>query len=263
MTEKLKVVQIGVVHDHAGQNLNALRTQTDVFEVLGYAVPEEEAGMNTPPWCKGLTRYTVEEALALPGLQGVVVETGELRLTKYATLAARRGLAVFMDKPGGIDLAAFEQLITLVKEKHIPFHVGYMYRYNPAVRQLLTDIREGKLGDIYSMEAHMDCFHNPQKRQWLDQFPGGMMFFLGCHLIDLIYQIQGEPNEVLPLNCATGTDGVTGQDYGMAVLKYPQGVSFAKTCAAEPGGFLRRQLVVCGSKGPCSSCPLRHMRRAA
>ena len=33
-------------------------------------------------------------------------------------------------------------------------------------------------------------------------------------------------------------------------------ISFAKTCANEPGGFLRRQLVVCGSKGTVQLMPL-------
>jgi len=86
--------------------------------------------------------------------------------------------------------------------------------------------------------------------------PGGMMFFLGCHLIDLIYQIQGEPTEIIPLNCSTGFDGVTGTDYGMVVYKYPNGISFAKTCACEYGGFMRRQLVICGEKGTIEIKPM-------
>ena len=74
------------------------------------------------------------------------------------------------------------------------------------------------------------------------------MFFLGCHLIDLIISIQGEPTNVIPLNRSTGMGGVTSDDFGMAVLEYPNGVSFAKTTSAETGGFLRRQLVVTGTK---------------
>jgi glycosyltransferase EpsD len=76
-----------------------------------------------------------------------------------------------------------------------------------------------------------------------------MMFFLGCHLVDLIYQIQGRPKNVIPLNKTTGIDGAVGKDFGMAVLDYGNGVSFAKASACEVGGYLRRQLVVSGSKG--------------
>jgi predicted dehydrogenase len=42
----------------------------------------------------------------------------------------------------------------------------------------------------------------------------------------------------------------------MAVLKYKNGVSFAKTCAMEMGGFERRQLVITGSKGTVELRPL-------
>ena len=93
-------------------------------------------------------------------------------------------------------------------------------------------------------------------RQWLENFPGGMLFFLGCHLIDLIYQIQGEPSEILPLSCSTGIGDIHTQDYGMVVFKYPNGISFAKTCDNECGGFLRRQLVICGEKGTIEIKPL-------
>ena len=75
-------------------------------------------------------------------------------------------------------------------------------------------------------------------------------------IVDLIYQIQGEPEEVIPLNCSTGTDGISSEDYGMAVFKYKNGVSFAKTNGSEYGGFLRRQLVICGERGSIEIKPL-------
>ena len=42
----------------------------------------------------------------------------------------------------------------------------------------------------------------------------------------------------------------------MAVYRYPDGVSFAKTCDNEIGGFMRRQLVICGEKGTIEIRPL-------
>lgn len=113
----------------------------------------------------------------------------------------------------------------------------------------LQDIECGKLGEIYSVEAQMSCAHSIKKRRWLGNYPGGMLHFLGCHLIDLVYSICGEPNEIIPLSMPIGTDGVTADDFGMAVFKYKNGVSFVKSTAVEIGGFERRQLVVCGTKG--------------
>ena len=160
------------------------------------------------------------------------------------------------DHEGDISLADFEELIDILKNKKLTFSVGYMYRFNPQIKEAMQKIESGKLGKIYSVEAHMDCKHKPEVRKWLRAFPGGMMFFLGCHLIDLIYKIQGEPSEIIPLNTSTEFDGIESKDCGMVVFKYPHGVSFAKASASEFGGFLRRQLVICGEKGTIEINPL-------
>ena len=83
-----------------------------------------------------------------------------------------------------------------------------------------------------------------------------MLSFLGCHLIDLIYTIQGEPEQIIPLSTSTGIDGLDTMDFGMVVYQYPNGVSFAKTTDNEIGGFMRRQLVVTGEKGTIEIRPL-------
>ena len=154
-----------------------------------------------------------------------------------------------MDKPCGTDYPAFQKRVETMRAKNLPLHVGYMYRYNAAVRHCLALKESGKLGDIFSVEAHMSVLHNAQKRAWLKRFKGGMMFFLGCHLVDLVYLFCGEPEEVLPYNMATLYDGVDSQDYGFALFRYKNGVSFVKTCASEVNGFDRRQLVVTGTRG--------------
>ena len=250
----VKVAQISATHDHALPTFRTMRRLKDVFEVVGFAesstvgvagnpVLNQEADYDQVP------RYTVEELLEMPDLEAVAIECEEENATAIAQRFAEKGIAIHLDKPGSQNIESFEKLIATCREKNVPFHQGYMYRYNPSVQHLLQMIKNGELGEIYAVEAHMDCWHPIKKRQWLGKHKGGMMYFLGCHLIDMILQIQGEPEEIIPMNMATGLDGVTGEDYGFAVLKYKNGISFAKTCAAEVDGYLRRQLVVCGSKG--------------
>ena len=257
--KKIKIAQIGTSRNSHGNEIwCCLLRQSDIFEVVGYALPENEREKfpKQVQVFEGYPEMTVEEILSNPEIEAVAVETEEIYLTKYALMVAKAGKHLHMEKPGGREVANFEELIRLLKEKHLVFSIGYMYRFNPAIRAALEKVERGDLGEIYAVEAHMDCKHPKEVREWLSTFPGGMMFYLGCHLIDLIYRIQGEPEEVIPLNCATGFDGVEAKDYGMAVLKYKNGVSFAKTCAAEHGGFLRRQLVICGEKGTIEIKPL-------
>lgn len=258
---KIKVIQIGLGHDHATEIFDSILYQRDIFEVAAFVVPPTEEKTFAERVGKyrdecGIPMMSAEDALNIPGLDAAIIETEEENLTRYALMAANKGLHIHMDKPGGLEPKLFEELIDVLKKNDLSFSLGYMYRFNPFVSEAIEKAKSGRLGEIYSVEAHMDCEHPFEKRQWLEKFPGGMMFFLGCHLIDLIYQIQGEPEEVIPLNTSTGYNIKNAQDFGMALFKYPNGVSFAKTCDAEAGGFLRRQLVICGTKGTIEIRPL-------
>ena len=264
---KIKVIQIGIGHDHATSALNSLLRQPDIFEVLGFAVPESEEEKypeRIAEYTDGglLKKYSVDELLALPGVEAAVIETEELVLTKYALMAAERGLHVHMDKPGGADLAEFERLANTLKERSLALSLGYMYRFNPKVIEAFKKIENGDIGEVYCVEAHMDCEHGVGKRQWLSDFPGGMMFFLGCHMVDLIYMMQGTPEEVTPYLTRSGIFGCTAIDEATAVFRYRNGISIAQTNSTEIGGGDRRQLVVNGSLGSFSIQPLEYNGRA-
>jgi predicted dehydrogenase len=256
---KIRIAQIGTSQNsHGGSIIKSLKKQNDLFEVVGYALPEDEREKFSQRMkdFDGLREMTVEEILSDPTIEAVTVETEEIYLTKYAQMVASAGKHMHMEKPGGQDPEAFEKMIETVRSMGTVFHTGYMYRYNPFVQELLRQIERGELGEILSVEAQMNCYHPASIRQWLENFKGGMMFFLGCHLIDLIFRIQGQPEKVTPYNRCSGLDGVTAEDQGMAVLEYKNGISFAVTNANQMGGYARRELVVTGSKKTVSLCPL-------
>ncbi len=256
---KIKIAQIGTnVNSHGIYIFDSLKKNSDVFEIVGYALPENERE-KYPEKMKvfeGYPELTLEEILNDPEIEAVAVETDEIYLTKYAQMVADRKKHIHMEKPGGTVLADFERLVETVRKNGTVFHLGYMYRYNPYVMELMEQIRNGELGEIISVEAQMNCLHPKSVRQWLENFKGGMTFFLGCHLIDLIYSIQGAPKKIIPLNKCSGIDGVTAEDFGMVVFEYENGISFAKSSAVEIGGFERRQLVVSGTKKTVELQPL-------
>lgn len=256
----IRIAQIGVnTHSHGPQIFQTLKQYPDLFEIAGYVLPEKERE-RLPKKMKcfdGSPELTLEEVLSDPSIEAVTVETDEIYLTKYATLAAEAGKHIHMEKPGGADLQEFEALIDTVRKGGKVFHLGYMYRYNPTISNLIRRVKAGELGEIVSVEAQMSGYHPLWVRQWLKELPGGMTFFLGCHLTDLILQLQGTPERILPLNRATGYEGITEScDFGMAVFEYKNGVSFLKTTDIERGGFLRRQLVVTGTEGTVEIRPL-------
>lgn len=250
----IRIAQIGIGHDHAIVTMDSILRQKDIFEFVGFCECEDEefARPTRERMCPEAKEISLEEILNDQTITAVLIEANDWNLTKYAKMALEHNKHVHMDKPGSQNHQEYKETVLLAKEKGLVFHVGYMYRYNPVLMEIFDNISQ--IGEIYSVEAQMNCYHPDEKRQWLDHFKGGMLCFLGCHLIDLVYRLQGEPNEVIPLSCAT--DGKAKEDLGFCVFKYEKGLSFVKTCANELGGFHRRQLVITGSEGTIEVRPL-------
>lgn len=131
-----------------------------------------------------------------------------------------------------------------------------MYRYNPAVQKCFELIKNGKLGEIYSINAEMSTFHPKEYKKWLTNFGGGIMYILGSHLIDLIVYILGEPEKVISFLKHTKLDGIDFADNNLAVLEYEKALARVFVSSVEVNGFGRRQFVVSGSKGTLNICPI-------
>ena len=261
--KKVRIAQIGLNrYSHSGEIFETLKLLPDLFEIAGYALVEDERETcaHKLKYLEGYPELTLEEILNDPTIEAVTVETDEIHLNKYTQMAIDHGKHIHMEKPGSQDLASFERLIESAKASGKVFHIGYMYRYNPFISDAVRRAKAGDFGRIYSVEAHMSRLDKADCREWFGTFKGGMMFYLGCHLIDLVLQIQGMPEKVIPVNTATGIDGISTEDLGFAVLQYPNAVSVVRMGGAEIGGQMRRQLVICGSK---ENIEIRPLERSA
>ena len=242
----IKIALIGNRHDHSEMNFNAMKAHPEVFEIIG--VSELDKTRNVKSY-EGYREYTIDELVKMEDLEAVLIEAGKENEVIYAQIFADKGIPVFLDKPGSADIPRFERFMATMKEKKLPVMIGYMYRFNPVVMKAKELFEAGELGEIFSVEAQMSVRHDKAKREWLGRYKGGMLYYLGCHLIDMVCQFAGFPEEIIPLSCPTGNEGLTSEDFGCVVFKYKNGASYIKTCASEYNGFDRRQLVICGTKG--------------
>ena len=175
---RIKVAMIGInFYSHAQQIWKTITSRSDVFEVVGYVLPENEREKypNKMAMLGGYPELTLDEVLNDSSIDAVVIETDEIYLTKYALMAARVGKPMHMEKPGGHDLAQFEELVRTVKEKDLLWHVGYMlgvilsaYRdFSARVKVLTTsglskpdrvrEIIKDTLGKITKAEIMQKC----------------------------------------------------------------------------------------------------------
>lgn len=265
MKKKLRVGHIGTKHDHSRDIVQCLEKFPDIFEIVGITEDDPEWRSeveNTEPYKNH--RFLTEEQLFNAGCDMMVCEGFEYDLPYAALRCVENGIPVHIDKPAGRDYDVFERVISLAKAKSLPVQMGYMYRYNPAVEDCLSLVKSGRLGEIHSVTALMSSDHSPEKRRWLGRFDdgGGIMFFLGCHMVDLIYMMQGIPEEVTPFLTRSGIFGCQAIDEATAIFRYKNGISIAQSNSTEIGGGGRRQLVVNGSLGSFEIRPLEYNGRA-
>jgi len=265
--KKVKIGQIGVCHEHAAGKMLSLRAMPDVFEIVG--VVDDRATSTTPRFVSddlkpyaGLRFLSEEELLRTPGLQAVTVETPNLELVPTALRCLAHNLAMHMDKPGGDDLKRFARLRRGCEERNLPFQMGYMFRNNPAFQFTRRAIREGWLGDVFEIQASMS--HNyggDEYQEYIGKFSGGIMFNLGCHLIDFVVALLGRPTGVTPFLKSAPGDPDRIKNNCVAILEYPHATATLRSCSKEIDGLPGRRLKVCGTKGTADLCPLERFDR--
>lgn len=253
---RIRVGQIGVGHAHATK-LSVYRASPD-YEVVGVVEPDDalrKRAEDAPPY-RGLKWMTRDQLLGTPGLQAVLVETRVRDLLDAAEACVAAGMHVHVDKPAGESLPQFRRVLDAAAKKNLLVQMGYMYRYNPAVVLLRDFLKRGWLGDVFEVHAVMSKVVGPAERKPLAAYRGGILFELGCHVLDLVVGVLGRPSEVIGVTRHSAALDDTLLDNMLAVLTYPRATATVKSTALEVEGFDRRHLVVCGTEGTFHIQPL-------
>lgn len=255
---KLKIGQIGIGHNHGSGKMEAVRKFPELFEIVGYSEEDEHWRRERQDLeaYRGLPLLPVKDLLQRA--EAVLVECDVRDLTKYAQMCVDAGKHLHMDKPASGTLEEFQAVLDTARCKELTVQMGYMYRYNPAIRKCVELARSGALGEIYSVTAEMSTFHSSKYRQWLKNFRGGGMYIFGSHLIDLVIYLLGEPQKITVFMKQSGLDGVNAQDNTLAVLEYERALVRVFVSSVEVNGYGRRQFTVCGSKGTVQIMPLEN-----
>ena len=254
----IKIGQIGIGHNHGHEKMLAVKKFPELYEVIGYAEENErwiEKRGNMPGYAD-LKRMSVDELIEK--CDALLIETDVWNLTETAQKCIDAGKHIHMDKPGSGTLEEYKHLLDTAKAKNLVVQLAYMYRYNPAVQKCFELIKDGKLGEIYSINAEMSTYHPKDYKKWLTNFGGGIMYILGSHLVDLIVYMLGKPEKVHSFLKHSGLDGVDVEDNNLTVLEYEKALARIFVSSVEVNGWGRRQLVVTGSKGTVNIMPLEN-----
>ena len=256
----IRVVQIGILHEHANGKMDTLRRLPEFFEVVGFVDDREFSvspyyqQMLEQPY-QGLKRLTLEEALSDATLEAAVVEVPNNDLVPIGMRCMERGLAIHLDKPAGESLAPYKALLDGCAEKGLPFQMGYMFRGNPAFQYARQAIQEHLLGGVCELEIDMNHNYGGEiYQQYLGNFAGGIVWNLGCHLVDFVVSAMGRPTSVTPFLKSAPGDSEKVLNNGLAVLEYPHATVTLRSCSRC--GCPSRRMRVVGTNGLLDLEPL-------
>lgn len=216
---------IGVDHPHGAgwrESLQELRGEVDIVALVprfGGAVTSLEERLARAP------RFaTVEELIAWGQFDGALVCLPNAESPGALAALAAAGKHVLAEKPAAASAADFAPVLTAVRTAGVAFQSGYMWRYDAGAERLREMVRDGRFGQLISVEMGFvtsDVRRRGPEHYLFDPQVSGHGFFnwLACHWLDLLFYITGQ--RVVGVTARVGRFGATStpvDDGGVAIL---------------------------------------------
>lgn len=197
MPNRIGVAFVGCTHPHIFPRRELLLAESDV-DLIGCYDPDAQL-MAALERDYGLKAYdSPEELLDQPGVNFAIIEGWEPDNPRYVKLAAERGQAILLEKPGAANLAAMQEIVDTVKGANVPFQVGYMLRFNSGVEHARRILADGVLGPVTLARFHAAAPVGGAAEAWqsVEGDEGGLVYTDGCHMIDLMIYLLGMPKRM-------------------------------------------------------------------
>ncbi|WP_309716755.1 Gfo/Idh/MocA family oxidoreductase [Armatimonas sp.] len=238
--EKIRVGVLGLGRSGYGIHCKAFEKLSDSYELVAVAdingVRAAETGAEL-----GVTAVnSVEELVAIPEIELVVVSSYNRDHAKNAVTALEHGKHVVCEKPFGLSVAEVDAMLAAAKAAGkfvVPFQNR---RYEDSYVKVKEILASGVLGKVVHIRIAQHGFGRRWDWQTLSEFGGGQLHNNGPHILDQalgLYEACGvddvESLEVWSDLRATLSSGDTA-DHARATLRHPDAftldIEFAATC---------------------------------
>ena len=249
---KIKMAQYGTKHGHASGKLLALK-KNPLIDLVGVfesdPIQRKQLEGKSEPYIGVKFFDSEDEILGDESIIGVASEGLNAESLDQTARLIESGKHVWYDKPAGDDWNKWKEVVDLAKRKNLQIQMGYMLRYHDGFRQISEWARQGMLGDIYSIRAHMSTNIPPKSREIIsDGHEGGIFYDLAGHMIDQIVWILGRPLKTTSF--LRNDSGVINNfsDNTLGVFEYENAMTWVDIAAMEIPPMARR-FEVYGSDG--------------
>lgn len=181
---------------------------------------------------------TLDEALADPQVQAVVLATPHSLHCRQVQQVAAAGKAVFCEKPLSLTRADAQRAVDACKKAGVPLGVGQNKRFWPSCTELRRVVASGVLGRIMHVEGHYSNEHSSKFfAPWRDlpsETPGAGMTGTGIHILDAFANIAG-PAEKITAQFISHREGGDPRDTVSVLFKFNNNISgFLGAVRASP-----------------------------
>ena len=222
----IRVAKLSMAHVHAGGYARKINDNPETELVAVW--DEEEYGGRSAAEQYGVPFYTaLDEVLSRDDVDAVSVDAITSDHPRVMIAAAEAGKHIFTEKALAIDVDGCDAIISAVEKAGVKFMISLPSRCNPEILFAKNALDDGLLGDLtfgrgrIAHSAGLDKWFSGTSAWFADaeRAGGGALFDLGCHRVDIIRWLMGEPKSAIAkINIFTGNYQI--DDNSVSVVEF-------------------------------------------
>ena len=204
-----------------------VRNNKDIAELVAFCDINEEILNKRADEFGVERRYTdFYEMIKDGGFDCVILVTPDQIHREHAVAACEAGYHVLCEKPLAQTVEDCELMVAAAKKSGVKFMTGQVCRKAPGFIKAKELVDAGKIGELFFVESEYAHDYQFMKPLWRKD-PVNLRYSIiggGCHAIDLLRWIAGDPEKVMALaNRKVLTDWPV-DDCTIAIMQFPNNV---------------------------------------
>ena len=226
---KLRVVFVGLDNPHASGWRATIPIHAEMEPVAVVAAKPEETQSLQGEYKSLPVHYSVAELIDKTEFDAAVVTRSNADAPAACIELANAGKHILAEKTTARSAAEFQTIADAVAANGVQWTTGYTWRFSPEAQDIRGMVQQGAFGDVWAWEARYWTStvksRNPQHYLFSKEVSGGGMFsWLGCHSMDLMLYLVGQP--VASVTAKVGNvagEAIDVEDGGVAIFRFANG----------------------------------------
>ncbi len=247
MTNPISVGIVGFGRSGHGIHADMIARVPDRYKVVAICDPLPDRQSDSR-WPEAQAFGTIEELLATPGLELVVVASPNKFHTKHALAALKAGKHVLCEKPFGFTTANVDAMIAEAQKAGVILQPFQQRRYETDFQKVREICQSGLLGRITFVRISWVAFTRRWDWQTTREFGGGQLYNNGPHPLDHALELFGDAEPEVWCDLRRSLASGDAEDEVQILLKAP-GAPTIQIDLLATAAYPQDRWYVCGTSG--------------